>query len=108
MNLIDVWVVYEGGDDRHCGSPKYFYTSEKVAINKAHKQGWWGSDAEVKKRQAILIDGKYFLIDIRGEIDLNQEKEKTKAELREQAKAKLTSEEWEALGLNDAVKAKSK
>ena len=99
MNLIDIFAVYQGDDDRSCGEPAFFYTNETVAEKKSIGTGWYGGKARVEKRQAVLINKKHYLIDNIGVIDLDGKDQFNKNELIKSAKKKLTKEELEALGL---------
>ncbi len=99
--IIDIWAVHEGDDDRSSGYPAFFYTNHAEAVAKAKGSGWYGGDAPLKKRHAIFVEGKYYLLDEIGEIDLDQKAGIHRKKLRQQAKAKLTQAELEALGIDE-------
>jgi len=97
--LIKVWLVYTGGDDRHDGPPTHFFREHSAATCFAKGNGWYGGDASVKEGYAIVVGDKTYLID--REIDLDQQQEKRRKELRQQAIAKLSPEELAALKDDD-------
>lgn len=102
VDIIDVWCVHRGDDDRSSGHPAYFFTSEEAATKARKGTGWYGGDAPISKRKAIRVNDDCYLLDEIGEIDLDGAKEVHKRKTREKALSKLTEEERELLGLEDS------
>ena len=99
--VFNVWVVYEGGDERHHGRPSttLAFTDEAAANESARGRGWYGGKAHVGSFRAIMgIHGRTWLVteEIR---DINHVQFDYEATVREKALAKLSDEEKKALGV---------
>ena len=101
IRIIDVWAVHQGDDDRQSGYPEFFFSTKEAANQKAKGIGWCGGPATVVKRQALTLDGRYFLLDDIGEIDLDGAKIVHNEKIRKQALKKLSAEERNVLGLSE-------
>lgn len=94
--IVEVWAVYTKGDDRIRGDPTDFFSAAESAGRFSSGRGWYGGDAEVEKRIAVVVDDKVaYLID--REIDIDCKQAANRKILRQQAKSKLTPEELDAL-----------
>jgi hypothetical protein len=103
LEIIDVWCVYEGGSEHDVGEPAYFFTSYVTAKAKAQGQGWYGSNAEVEARKAIVnrVDGKVYLLERGTPIDLDGKEARKREDIKHVALSKLTAEERKVLGLEE-------
>jgi hypothetical protein len=100
--IRDVYVVYDGGDDRSAGRPTYFFLDKEVAEAKARGNGWYGGNSHVEQRYVVTVLDKgkwrYFLLDPIGEIaDINQQTAQQRQKIFEDVKSKLTSIEYNVL-----------
>jgi hypothetical protein len=98
MKIIDVYVVHGEGDDRSIGSPAWVFKDNAKAELVAKGRGWWGGTAHVGARQAIVVDGKCYLLDKVGPFILDEGPEDRLAK-KAAAIAKLTLEERKLLGI---------
>lgn len=105
VKLITVWAVNQGDDDRHSGTPHWWFSNEGIARSFAKGKGWYGGDAPVGQHTVLMVpaevteSGKieYYLADERVDVDGKEELEENR--LKEQALAKLTPEEKRVLRL---------
>lgn len=99
VSIIDVWAVHQGDDDRHSGYPEWFFTSPQEAYEVAAGRGWYGGDAPVSEKKAIVLDGEtaYLLKDIEP-LELNVGPDDLE-ERRKNALSKLTDIDKKVLGL---------
>lgn len=101
--IIRVYVVYIGGDDRYIGLPKLFFTNEQDALICAKGKGYYESDAVVRPRKAIRVGlgiRKYYLLDGEAEAPIELGTGLTKEEkIKIGALKKLSAEERKVLGL---------
>lgn len=96
--IIDVYVVHGEGDERSIGAPAWIFKDSAKAKLVATGRGWWGGNAHVGTRKAIVVDGKCYLLDRCGPFVLDEGPDDRLAK-KAAAIAKLTSEERDLLGL---------
>jgi hypothetical protein len=102
MKLLKIYVgVIESDGLGSQGSRDHSYHSTySAALNAVKGASSWGSDGTVREALAVRDDtvpGETYLVS--KTIDLDGEEEKAKKALQEQALAKLSPEEREALGV---------
>lgn len=98
--IIDVWAVYQGDDDRLSGYPTWWFDNESDAQCIAKGRGWWGGNAPVKKHPVILVGDKAYLLAHSEPLELNVGPEEQAAE-KEAALSKLSDREKRLLGLTN-------
>ncbi len=97
--IVEVYAVHQGDDDRHRGHPAWFFTTRWQAEDVAKGRGYFGGDAPVSIQNAVRIGDKYFLLkmDLPLEMDIGPEDQST---IRRNALAKLTETEKRLLNLS--------
>lgn len=97
--LLKIYCVHTQGDDKRYGEPTDFFLNQLDAEIYAHGRGWYGSNAGVTSREALVctIEGaeRYFLIS--KEIDIDNKRKGAINKLAIEAKNKLSIAELEAL-----------
>lgn len=91
-----------GRDGKNLG----WFSTEDAAKKRAAKKGWYGSDGNVCEEPTVTVDGKTYRLADTSPITVDDSDERAAA-LREQAFAKLSPEEREALGYpspNDKIR----
>ena len=99
MNIITLYAVHQGDDDRSWGHPTWWFDNKTKADNIAKGRGWYGGDAPVSQHAAIKIeDDQYLILQNVEPIRLGgPDDEKL---IRAKALKKLTKLEKEILGLD--------
>jgi hypothetical protein len=96
----EVYAAYSGGDDRGQGQTLVGYHSDEPQAEESIKgKGYFGGDGSVRKKTAIVVEGKCYILESITPIDLDQEDSRHQAEIRSKALAKLSPVERDALGL---------
>lgn len=102
IDLLCVYAVHQGDDDRYSGKPAWYFDSKADAEMIASGRGWYGGKAPISNHKAILgADGNYYLLAKEQPIKLNVGPEDL-AEQKEKALKKLTPAERRLLGISDA------
>jgi hypothetical protein len=86
-----------GWGGNHYSFPVGYASTHYGAQTLARGKGGWGSDGSVKEVAAVEIDGRIYLVT--GPIDLDGKEAEAKENFRQNALAKLTPAEREALGV---------
>ena len=98
-DIIKIYAVHQGDDDRSSGRPQWYFVSRLDAEIVADGRGWYGGDAPISTRSAITAkDGKLYLLADEKPINLNIGPDDLK-ERKERALKKLTPGERKMLGL---------
>jgi len=102
--LIPVKVVWQLDIDGRRQSRVGVFTHKNLsaAIAAASNKGAWGGEGEIADGQAVEVDGKFYLLENIPPVDLDGQASALKEKLKQQALAKLTLQEREALGLVSA------
>lgn len=96
---IKIWALYQGGDDRNIGEPVEFYSSYDKAVVAAKGRGWYGGNAPIREKSAIVADGATYWLASSKPIDLDLCYFAEQERVKQAALAKLSSAEKAALGL---------
>ncbi len=96
--IVDLHVVYQGGDDRSPGTPTWYFTSIVDAEDVSQGRGWYGGNACVGKISAIMIADQAYVLGKKEPIKVNVGPQDA-AERRAAALAKLTEADKKILGI---------
>jgi hypothetical protein len=100
VQFTRVYGTYGGGDDRRAPDVLEGYASTRGAAEEAGRgRGWYGGPGRVTEEEAVVIDGKVFVLRYADPIDLDSTKKAADAKLREETIASLTAEQKRVLGL---------
>jgi hypothetical protein len=96
--LITLYAVYQGGDDRNIGKPKWFFESKVDADDVAFGRGWCNSNAPVREVSVLKVGPSVYSITSTEPIAVNVGPQDDKIR-RALALNKLTESEKKLLGL---------
>lgn len=99
--LIPVKIVWQLDTDGRRQNRVAVFTHKNLsaAIAAAAGKGSWGGESEISDGQAVEVDGKFYLLENIPPVDLDGQAGKLKERLKQQAMAKLSPAELDALGL---------
>lgn len=101
-SIITIWTAHETNDERGShGALIGVFTSKGTAERAANGRGWYGGQGSVQERKGLNTSSGVFLLDRHHTwpIALDVDLIKFKNEKIEAAKAKLSAEEKELLGI---------
>jgi hypothetical protein len=98
LAIRKIYAVNQGDDDRHAGSPCWFFENRSDAEQCAVGRGWWGGTAPVSEHNALIVDDQAYLLTRVEPVRLNFTPDDEQAK-RNAARAKLTEEERKLLGI---------
>lgn len=98
MEILKIYAVNQGDNDRHSGTPRWFFEDKQIAVNCSIGRGWYGGNAPIGEHSALIIDGNAYLLARPEPVALNVTPEDEQAK-KNAARAKLTEEERKLLGI---------
>jgi hypothetical protein len=100
VDLVTIWQAHgDSGSDMGTGPVFAHLRTEAAAKTAAKSRGWYGSDGQVSKATALVVDGQYWLLAHDKPIDIDSEQAKRDAALREKTLSSLNAEQLRVLGL---------
>lgn len=97
--LVTLYTVYQGDDDRRTGYVAWYFANEYEAKDTAKGRGWYGGNAPTGTCRAVKLDNedKYLILDTETKVVLGGP-EVVEKQIKA-ALAKLTETEKTLLGL---------
>ncbi len=102
MDIVTLYAVHQGDDDRHWGHPAWYFRTSSEAEHAAKGQGWYGGTAPTSEVRAIKLEDDQYLI-LRSEDRIRLGGPEDEKKIRDKALAKLTDLEKRILGISDKV-----
>lgn len=69
--IVEVHCVHNASDERSNGPITAYFSSASDAAEEANNKGWYGGNAPITIRYAIVVGDKYFILDSKKPIDID-------------------------------------
>ena len=95
--IVEVHCVHGASEERSNGPITAYFSSASGAAEGASNKGWYGGNAPITIRYAIVVGDKYFLLDSKKPIDIDGVIKAKKDAEYNAVLSKLTPEEFKIL-----------